>query len=276
MKVFASIVLYNTDRAMLKKAIDSFLNTQLTADKRLYLIDNSPNDQLSDMVAYHQDIIYIANPSNPGFGAAHNIGIQKAIEAEADYHFVINPDISVNEDVILPMIEYMNQHPEIGMMMPAILNSDGTKQFLPKLLPSPYSVFMRKFKRPKSIYEKFINRYELRDVADDKIYSCPILSGCFTLFRTSVLKELGAYDDRFFMYFEDWDLSRRIHEKYATVYFPTVSVFHDYESGANHNPRLFKIFVRSAISYFNKWGWIFDSKRKTYNQRTLAQFKGNR
>lgn len=272
MRIFGSIVLYNTDRDILTRAIDSFLDTSLMAEKKLYLIDNSPNDLLSDIANYHSDIIYISNPSNPGFGASHNIAIIEAINREADYHFVINPDISVDQDVVFPMIEYMESHKNVGMMMPAILNSDGSRQFLPKLLPSPYSVFMRKFKRPKAIYEPFINRYELRNVPEDKIYSCPILSGCFTLFRTSVLKELDGYDDRFFMYFEDWDLSRRIHEKYQTIYFPKVWVFHDYESGANHNRRLFKIFLQSAIRYFNKWGWFFDIKRRKFNRKTLEQF----
>ena len=85
-------------------------------------------------------------------------------------------------------------------------------------------------------------------------------------------KEVGVYDDRFFMYFEDWDLSRRMHQKYKTIYYPKVSVVHGYESGANKDKRLFKIFVKSAIYYFNKWGWFFDSERNKINKKTLQQF----
>ena len=132
---------------------------------------------------------------------------------------------------------------------------------------------MRKFKKPKFYYEKFINNYELRKVKKDVIYNAPILSGCFTLFRMSAVKEVGVYDDRFFMYFEDWDLSRRMHQKYETVYFPKVSAFHGYESGANKNKFLFKVFVTSARKYFNKWGWFTDPYRASVNKQTLNQFK---
>ena len=93
------------------------------------------------------------------------------------------------------------------------------------------------------------------------------------MFRVKALKEIGLYDDRFFMYFEDWDISRRMNQKYKTIYFPKVAIYHGYESGANKNLRLFKIFVESAIRYFNKWGWVMDSDRNKVNRKTLRQFK---
>jgi len=177
------------------------------------------------------------------------------------------------EDVISKMISYMRDNSDVGMMMPEILNLDGSIQNLPKLLPSPLSIILRKLQKPKFIYQKFINKYELRFVEKNTTYVAPILSGCFTLFRTEALNEIGLYDDRFFMYFEDWDISRRMHEKYKTVYFPEVSIYHGYESGANKSSRLFKVFLMSAKTYFNKWGWIFDKERVKVNKNTLNQFK---
>jgi hypothetical protein len=171
------------------------------------------------------------------------------------------------------MIDYMNQNNDVGMMMPQILNIDGTLQHLPKLLPNPLSILLRKFKRPQNYYQKFIDKYELRFVEKDKIYNAPILSGCFTLLNLDAIKKVGMYDDAYFMYFEDWDLSRRIHSRYKTIYFPKVSVYHGYESGANKSSKLFKIFVNSAITYFNKWGWLFDSEREKINNDALSQFK---
>ncbi|WP_316632845.1 glycosyltransferase family 2 protein [uncultured Flavobacterium sp.] len=271
MIVSASIVLYNTDLDELSKAIGSIFQT--SCDLQLFLIDNSPIQNLNiSRLAEDSRIKYIHNPSNPGFGAAHNIAIEQAVNAGHIYHFIVNPDIYFSGDIISPMIEYMKNYSDVGMMMPQILNLDGSVQNLPKLLPSPYSVLMRKFKRPKSFYIDFINRYELRFVCRDLIYNAPVLSGCFTLLNLIAIKDVGMYDDKFFMYFEDWDLSRRMHEKYKTIYFPKVSVFHGYDSGANSNRRLFKIFINSAIVYFNKWGWIWDPNRNTINKKTLAQF----
>lgn len=268
--VTASIVLYKTERKILINAINSFLNSEVSS--KLYLIDNSPTNKLRD-IFLDQRVLYIHNPSNLGFGAAHNIAIKEAIIQGAKYHFIINPDVYFNKDVISPMVEYMNSNKNVGMMMPQILNDDGSIQNLPKLLPSPYSVLMRKIKKPRAIYESFISKYELRFVQENVIYDTPILSGCFTLLNIKAIKEIGMYDDIFFMYFEDWDLSRRMHKKYKAIYYPLVSIYHGYESGANKNSRLFKIFVSSAIKYFNKWGWFFDKDRKKINKEALAQFK---
>jgi GT2 family glycosyltransferase len=269
-KITCCIVLYRNNKNVLQKAINSCLNTEL--DVKMYLIDNSPTDELSKLVEDSR-IEYFHNPSNPGFGAAHNIAIQKAIDQNSEYHFIINPDIYFTDDVIGSMVEYIKTDRTIGMMMPQILNEDGSIQNLPKLLPSPFSILWRKIKKPNKAYNTFINKYELREVPKDLIYNAPILSGCFTLVSLKAINEVGMYDDNFFMYFEDWDLSRRIHKHYKTIYFPKVSVVHEYESGANKSKRLFKIFLNSAITYFNKWGWFFDSERKEINNKALSQFK---
>ena len=268
--IVCSLVIYKNDKKQLLVAIESILNNELYV--KLFLIDNSPTDHLKKL-ANKPNIEYIHNPSNPGFGAAHNIAIQKAMQVGAKYHFIVNPDIYFEDKVLLPMIEYMKTDQSIGMMMPKILNSDGTEQNLPKLLPSPFSILMRKVKKPFFIYQKFINFYELRHVAKDNIYNAPILSGCFTLLNLNAVKKVGMYDDSFFMYFEDWDLSRRMHNKYKTIYYPLVSVYHNYESGANKSFKLFIIFLQSAFTYFNKWGWFFDNDRKKINKKTLTQFE---
>lgn len=271
MLITASIVLYHNDTSELKKTIVSVLNTKQRI--RLYLIDNSKSDNLRIFQNFDNRIEYIHNPSNPGFGAAHNIAIKKAMENKVKYHFIVNPDIYFDTDVISSMVSYVVNDQNIGMMMPQILNLDGSVQNLPKLLPSPLSILLRKLKRPNKAYKKFINRYELRKVPEKIIYNAPVLSGCFTLLNLEAIKRVGGYDDKFFMYFEDWDLSRRIHQHYKTIYFPLVSVYHGYESGANKNGKLFKIFITSAMKYFNKWGWFFDSEKNKINNKALSQFK---
>ncbi len=267
MKVSASIVAYKTH--IFKK---NLLGIVESSANKFFLIDNSPTDDLK-VLATDSKIEYIHNPSNPGFGAAHNIAIQKAIDSGSKYHFIINPDIYFDNDVINPMVNYMERNPDVGMMMPKVLNEDGSIQYLPKLLPNPFWIFRRKFKKPENAYKEFLNKYELRNVAEDKIYNTPILSGCFTLLNLEAIREVGMYDDRFFMYFEDFDLSRRMHQKYKTIYFPEVSVYHGYEGGASKSWRLFKIFIKSMLTYFNKWGWFLDKDRKIINRRTLDQFK---
>lgn len=267
LNISASIVLYKSDVSEIVKLMNCLSDVDC-----LFIVDNSPTDELSVIVRF-SNVQYIHNPSNPGFGAAHNIAITKAVESGYTYHFIVNPDIFFEGNVISSMVEYMFQNSDVGMMMPQILNLDGSIQNLPKLLPSPYSVLMRKLKKPKIVYNDFINNYELRFVNKDMIYNAPILSGCFTLLNLEAIKKVGLYDDAFFMYFEDWDLSRRMHQKYKTIYFPEVSVYHGYNSGANKSRKLFKVFFNSAFTYFNKWGWFFDLERSQINKNTLNRLK---
>lgn len=270
MHLTASIVLYKNDKDVVGKAIESVLS--FGDIFKLYLVDNSPTDELS-AICHSNKIEYLHNPSNPGFGAAHNIAIRSAIKEGAGYHFIINPDIYFTTDVFTPMVSYMEANSNVGMLMPQVLYPNRSIQYLPKLLPRPSWIFKRKFRFLTTSYSDFLKKYELRDVPSDLAYNSPILSGCFCLLRLEVIAELGGYDDRYFMYFEDFDLSRRINQKYKTIYYPAVSVYHGYEGGANRSFKLFKIYIRSMISYFNKWGWFFDREREKLNEDTLAQFK---
>jgi GT2 family glycosyltransferase len=79
--------------------------------------------------------------------------------------------------------------------------------------------------------------------------------------RTKIFKEIGLFDERFFMYLEDTDLCRRIGEKYKTIYYPEAIVYHEYAKGSYRSNELLKIHIESAIKYFNKWGWFSDKER---------------
>lgn len=234
-----SVVLYNHPIAEIAPLVKDFLKANETSI--LFLVDNSPNTKLAELSTISPRIIYHSFPHNPGFGFAHNWALSQAIKRNIAYHFVINPDVKFDNNIFDDLIQFAKQEKNIGMVMPQILNEDGSIQYLPKLLPTPVSIFLRKFKKPSFIYKPFINKYELRYVSPEVIYQAPILSGCFTLFNMEAIKEIGLYDDEFFMYFEDWDISRRMHENFKTFYYPKVSVIHGYESGENINHKLLLI-----------------------------------
>jgi GT2 family glycosyltransferase len=265
----ASIVIYKNSPQVLTKTIDSFLRG--TLDSKLYLIDNSPTDKLRYLMDDPR-IIYRFNNKNVGFGAGHNM-ILREIISESKYHIILNPDVYFDKNVIDTLHHFMDQHPEIGQVMPKVLYPDGRLQPLCKLLPSPKTLIKRRFLNfHKSSLEKENYRYELRFSGYDKIMDVPFLSGCFMFLRTEVLKSVGLFDERFFLYTEDTDLSRRIHKHYRTVYFPQVTIFHYHQRGSYRNIWLMWCNIKSAVRYFNKWGWTNDSEREFFNQRTIQQF----
>jgi GT2 family glycosyltransferase len=263
--ISASIVLYNHKFNEINILINSLIHSNI---KNIYIIDNSINNDIKKFLKQDK-IIYIHNPSNPGFGSSHNLAIYKSLDLNFNYHFIINPDILLGDNTLQEMIIYMSNNRDIGMMMPKILNNDKTPQYLPKLLPTFWQVVLRKLKFPKTLYKNLISKIELRNFLEKKIINLPVLSGCFLLINLNVIKTIGSFDENYFMYFEDWDLSRRIHRKYKTVYYPNVFVLHGYNSEANKKFKLFVIFIKSFFYYYTKWGWFFDNERKLFNNRVL-------
>ena len=118
-----------------------------------------------------------------------------------------------------------------------------------------------------------MHRFELRATGYQTIMDVPFLSGCFMALRVDALRRIGLFDERFFMYAEDADLTRRMAGSYRTTYFPEASVTHDHAMESYRNYRMLWIHIESIILYFNKWGWLFDPVRKQINIKTLDQFK---
>lgn len=266
-QINASIVLYHNKKEQLTKVINSFLDTSL--DVKLYLIDNSSNDDLKELGGLNNRIEYIFNNANLGYGAGHNIAMRKSIEGGTLYHLVLNPDIYFESGVLEKLLDYMENHQDVGNIIPQILYPDGEIQYLCKLLPTPTDLILRRFIPSKSWKKKRNETYELRFTEYDKVMNVPSLSGCFMFLRCEVLKDVGLFDENIFMYLEDVDLNRRIHSKYKTIFYPEVSIVHEYGKESYVNKKLLKYHIQSAIYYFNKWGWVFDKERDDINNRCL-------
>ena len=133
---------------------------------------------------------------------------------------------------------------------------------------------MRRFlpKTLQGLTEKRTERFELRFTGYNREMNVPYLSGCFMLFRNSALREVGLFDERFFMYPEDIDITRRVNTKFRTVFFPGALIVHDHARESYKSWRGMWIHVSNMARYFNKWGWIRDSERSRVNRETLRQF----
>ncbi len=259
-----SIVLYNSDFAEISNLVKELKAN--TCINQVYLIDNSPsrNDKFEICEAN-----YIFNNNNFGYGAGHNIAIKKAIKEGAEYHLVLNPDIIIEPDVLNRLLEQMENNKDIGLIMPNIKYPDGRTQHLCKLLATPFDLIGRRFIPIRKLNETRNDKYELRFTGYNKMMQVPSLSGCFMLLRTDILEKIGGFDERFFMYCEDFDLCRRIGQVSKTIFYPEVSVIHNYEKGSYKISKLLIYHIQSAIKYFNKWGWFFDKERRRINKETL-------
>jgi len=261
--ISVSIVLYNTDKQQLNVVIASCINSSHFVD--IYLVDNSPGDGLS-YLQYDQRVHYLKSEQNGGFGAGHNLAIKQfGLLDKYDYHIVLNPDIEFDEGVIANLSDYMSGD-DVGVLMPKIVNRDGTLQYARRLLPSPFDVFMKRF-FPRS--QRALN-YEMVGLEPKQPVEVIGLCGCFMFIRTSVLKSIGLFDERYFMYFEDFDLCRRVSKECKVIYYPNSEVVHDSNNEHRRDKKLFFFSIRAALKYFIKWGF-FDQGRGVINRRVKEQ-----
>lgn len=259
-----SIVLHRTSPALLQSLLDAL--DQEPVD-RIYLIDNSPDDSLGKYAEGSDKIEYRHIP-NRGFGNAHNHAIRLAAEAGSEFHLVVNPDVRWNSPVLGRMLEEMRKRPLCALVHPRIIYPDGRLQHTCRLLPTPFDVFARRF-LPSFMFRKRRNRYLLPESAYRGEFSPVYVQGSFMFMRTKALMEIGLFDERFFMYPEDIDLTRRIREKYDTLYLPDVTVIHDHAAASTRFGKMLWIHIVNMIRYFNKWGWWIDPGRRNLNKTLL-------
>lgn len=266
--ITVSIVVYKTDPAELRALLDCVQAEGHV--ERAYVVDNSPNDELRALSTAYPLVAYIWGQGNVGYGAGHNIAFAKSIQAGAKYHVVLNPDISFDRGSIGQLEDFMQNHPDVGQAMPKVIYPNGDIQYLCKLLPTPINLFGRRFLP----FAPNNDRFEMRRSGYNRLLDVPFLSGCFIFLRMDAVEQVGGFDDRFFMYCEDIDLCRRIGMAgYRTVYVPMVAVVHAHKKESFKSRLMLKAHIRSAIRYFNKWGWVFDTYRSKTNKKAEKQYE---
>ncbi|HET9087839.1 MAG TPA: glycosyltransferase family 2 protein [Acidobacteriaceae bacterium] len=237
---------------------------------RWVVVDNGDSEEIARAVR-ELGGIYVRTGRNAGFGGGHNRALKELASVDSKYHAILNPDVSFDADVLPELTNVMEARPDVGLIMPKIIYPDGRNQYLCKLLPAPVDLVLRRFLPGplKRLAQNRIASFELRNLDYDAPAYVPSLSGCFMFTRRSVLEEIGGFDERFFLYMEDVDLCRRMLARSRLLYWPQVTIEHVHQMGSYRNRKLLLLHVRSAIKYFNKWGWLRDRERSRMNWETL-------
>ena len=258
-QVTISIVTYNSKDIF--KTLDSIQDTVLADFPVQVLVhDNgSTPEYLAQLQAYENaQIKVIAGGDNLGFGHGHNANLKLT---ETPYFVIYNPDIIMNKAAFTTLYQTMNELTDspIAMLTPKIVAPDGKTQHLVRKRLDVFDYFLRfvPFQAVKKLFDKRLARYECRDLADER-QLINYGSGALMYTKTAVIKEIGGFDEQFFMYFEDNDLCDRIRQSgHEILYVPDAVVTHFYGMESHRSLNGFKIFMKSMRQYFNKWGWQF-------------------
>lgn len=240
------IVTHNNQN-VIYDTISSILKFTDNIDFKLYVVDNASTDNTIQILEnFKDDIILIKNDVNYGFSVSHN----KVIDIiNSDYHFVINPDIFIDSYVVDEMCTFFYNNEDIVLAMPKILNFDSTVQYLPKKVPKIKYLLSGFFPFLSKIRDEYtMKNFDFSDITD--IDFC---SGCFMVCKTKTLKSVEGFDTRYFMYFEDIDLTLTLKQLGRVVINPHSYVYHLWNRDSHKNLKYLFIQILSMLKFFNKW-----------------------
>lgn len=248
--------------ASLAAAVSHARAAGLISEATIFVVDNGPPELLpaieGALRAFPADagkVELVHGHGNVGYGRANNLVLARL---HSDLHLVANPDVELERDALAAAIEALNRDASVGVVAPSVCGPDGARQYLCKRYPSVWVLFLRGF-APRFLRRRYaaaLDHYEMRDVPPEAPFApVPLASGCFMLMRTTLFTRLGGFDPRFFMYFEDYDLSLRAGRESTVAYVPAARIVHHGGEASRKGVRHVLWFLRSAWRFFATHGW---------------------
>lgn len=270
-RLSVSIVLHHSSLKMLQRVLQSLHRSASVAHAAgcvdgvmVEVLDNSIDQnfrkrafeviqgwQINDFF----QVVYQGLQDNRGFGAGHNMTIA---QQHSEFHLVLNPDAELAEDALCVGLSSLQEDQSIVLLSPKVRGEDGTQEFLCKRYPSLFVLLLRPFapRLIRRIFRKRLYRYEMRDVCSGPQEADILLaSGCFMLVRTAALQSVGGFNDKYFLYFEDFDLSIRLGSQGRLVFNPAIQIVHHGGYAAQKGMQHVKYFIRSGFTFFREHGW---------------------
>ncbi len=259
-----SIIILNYNNVgLIKKCIKSILDAQIKIDYELIVVDNNSHDKSREFLSQidlgpvKTQIIF--NNHNSGYAAGNNQAIKLA---KGEYIFICNPDIIILPGAIETLYSYLKSHSEVGMVGPKLLNLDRTVQFSCCRFPHWYTPFLRRtFFGGLPLLKEKLKKYLM--ISYDHIEKREVdwMIGAALMLEKDFFEKIGGFDERYFLYFEDIDLARRVWQKgKKVIYLPKAQLIHAHQRASSMRlalPSLFSkilwIHIKSAIKYFWKW-----------------------
>lgn len=255
-KVSASIVTYNNVK-YIEKAVGTLLDSvkDPNIDFRLFVFDNGSTDGTIELLTekFSNDPRFSLKCSNVnvGFGKAHNRMLKEFEGFESDYHCVVNPDVVIEDDIISKMVAYCEENRDVVQLSPRICFPDGRDQILGKKKPHIWYLAASRLRGDE--ISKMLSSYAMLDEDYSKPFEIWNATGCFMFFRGDSFRKIGGFDDRYFMYFEDCDITRTMKKYGKVLFFPDAIVYHVWARDSKRNTKLKIIHIQSMLKYYLKW-----------------------
>lgn len=208
-------------------------------------------------VLFAEAELHLCNRDNPGYGRAVN-RLARLLPPDLPYLAALNTDLTWTPGTFERVLTWMDDHPDVVMAVPQIVDPAGAVQRLCKRDPTVLGLFSRRF-IPAWLKPRWLRAYDgwyaMGEADYGSVLSVPYLSGCCMVLRHRAFQSVGGFDEQFFLYLEDADLTRALRAMGDTVHLPLAEVVHAWGRGNHRSWRLTLVNLSSAWRYFRKWGW---------------------
>jgi len=228
-------------------------NDQLIHNTEIFVVDNHSTDESIEYLQNKfQRIKFIDNEENTGFAKANNLALSKAI---GKYILFLNPDTIIAEDSIATCISFMESKLRAGAV--GVRMIDGHGDFLKESkrgFPSPWAAFCKLSGLTAAFsHSRLFASYYLGHLSEHENNPVAILSGAFMVIRKEVLDKTGGFDEQFFMYAEDIDLSYRIQQAgFVNYYIADTTIIHFKGESTKKNLQYVKLFYKAMDQFMRK------------------------
>ena len=263
-----SIVTYNSSLELLQRTLSSLqvaarrVVPHLLSAVRVAVVDNASDpgyqeelgsllEELRPQAGFEVEEIYL--PRNMGYGGGHN-----QAPMDGDYHLVLNPDVELDEDALEAGLARFEEQQGAVLLSPRARGPDGEQEFLCKRYPTVLVLLLRAFAPGlgQRWFPGQMASYQMSDACGgENPLEVPLASGCFMLLRGPNMRAVGGFDARYFMYFEDFDLSLRLAAEGFLEYLPTMRIVHHGGYAGSKGLAHMKLFVRAGLRFFRQHGW---------------------
>jgi GT2 family glycosyltransferase len=226
------------------RALSSLLELPVT---HVYLIDNSELQEWTLaalaaegelLLSVNTELHFLHGHGNVGYGSAHNVVL--------------------DENCLAAGLQHLLAHPGTAIVSPSAVDISGNTQYLCKTYPAVFTFLIRGFfpQFLKRLFVRRLARFEMQNLSDQApTENIAIVSGCFMLCRTENLRRAQGFDEGYFLYFEDFDLSLRMQQLGNITYVPTMRIMHAGGHAAKKGLRHLRMFAKSGFRFYNKHGW---------------------
>lgn len=222
-----SIVILNYyNKNLAKELLKNLVELNLPYQHEIIVVDNASYDGLKEIIEEKfPRVKFIQSDQNGGFATGNNIGIK---QAQGKYIIVMNPDLAILSDAIVKLYQYMEDNLQVGLAGPRLINADKSIQSSCTEWPDWRLPFYRRTSLGNTkAGQKWLDKYLMKDLDHYQNSDVPALFGACLIIRRDALDKVGLLDERYFMYLEDLDWSRRFWEKgYRVSYVGQAEIIH--------------------------------------------------